>query len=122
MIRGLLVLKRYALIPRPKDLSSKSPKKGGVMLILKGAILGIEMFVFGFAVYVMAFMWWESSNYPTPTAGQGEVGFDVFTLVRHVFLSSPLFSLIGAIVIGWSIVAFGRRASRPKQDSERSSD
>jgi hypothetical protein len=108
MIRGLLVLKRYALIPRPKDLSSRSPKKGGVMLILKGAILGIGMFVFGFAVYVMAFMWWESSNYPTPTAGRGTVGFDVFTLVRHVFLSSPLFyaALIAAIVIGWSIVAF----------------
>lgn len=77
-------------------------------MILKGAILGIGMFVFGFAVYVMAFMWWESSNYPTPTAGRGTVGFDVFTLVRHVFLSSPLFYavLIGAIVIGWSIVAF----------------
>jgi hypothetical protein len=78
------------------------------MLIFKGAILGIGLFVFGFAVYVMAFMWWESSNYPTPTAGRGAVGFDVFTLVRHVFLSSPLFyaALIGAIVIGWSIVAF----------------
>jgi hypothetical protein len=77
------------------------------MLILKGTILGIGMFVFGFAVYVMAFMW-ESSNYPTPTAGRGPVGSDVLTLVQHVFLPSPLFyaALIGAIVIGWSIVAF----------------
>jgi hypothetical protein len=78
------------------------------MLILKGTILGIGVFVLGFAVYLMAFMWWESSTYPMPTAGRGAVGFYVLTLVQHVFLSSPLFyaALIGAIVIGWSIVAF----------------
>jgi hypothetical protein len=55
MIRGLLFLKRYVLIPRPKDSWSGSPKKGGVVLIVKGTILGIGMFVFGFPVYPMVF-------------------------------------------------------------------
>ena len=78
------------------------------MLILKGTVIGTGMFVLGFAVYLIAFIWRESSNYPKPTAGQGALDIDVFTLVRHVFLTSPLFyaALIGAIVIGWSVVAF----------------
>ncbi len=78
------------------------------MWILKGLVLGAGIFVLGFAVYLVAFVWRESSNAPKPLAGQAAVGIDVFTLVRHVFLTSPLFyaALLGTIVIGWSIVAF----------------
>lgn len=78
------------------------------MWILKGILLGTAMFVTGFVLYLVAFMWRKASDYPKPTAGQGETGFEVFTLVQHVFLHSPLFyaAFVGALLIGCSIVAF----------------
>lgn len=74
------------------------------MWMLKGLLVGTSIFATGFILY-LAIWWRKPSQYPKP-GDRGEIAFDFFTLLRHVFLESPLFyaAFVGALLIGCSLV------------------
>jgi hypothetical protein len=78
------------------------------MFVVKGILLGTAMFVVGFVLLMATFIRRKTLYHPKPSAGQEEIDFDVSTLVRHVFLHSPLFyaAFVGALLIGCSIATF----------------
>jgi hypothetical protein len=78
------------------------------MWLLKGILVGMSIFVIGFVLYLGVFPWRKPSQYPTPGDRGREIAFDLFTLLRHVFLQSPLFyaAFVAALLIGCSLVSF----------------
>ena len=76
--------------------------------LLEGLLLGTAIFVIGFALYLVAHIWRMVAFSPTPSAGQGQIGWDVVTLIRRTFLHSPGFyaAFIGCLLIGCAIVGF----------------
>jgi hypothetical protein len=79
------------------------------MWLLKGILVGMSIFVIGFALYLALFTWRKPLQYSGPSEREeGEITFDLLALVRHVFLQSPLFyaALFGALLLGCSLVRF----------------
>jgi hypothetical protein len=76
------------------------------MWLLKGILVGMSIFAIGFILYLAICMWRKPSLYPKAGDPGGEIAFDFFTLLRHVFLQSPLFyaAFVGALLIGCSLV------------------
>ena len=76
------------------------------MWLLKGLLVGMSIFATGFILYLAICLSWKPSVYPRPGDRGGEIAFDVFTLLRHAFLQSPLFyaAFVGALLIGCSLV------------------
>jgi hypothetical protein len=69
----------------------------------------MSIFVIGCALYLARFTWRKPLQYPKPSEREGgETTFDFFSLVRHVFLQSPLFyaAFLGALLLGCSLVTF----------------
>jgi hypothetical protein len=79
------------------------------MWLLKGILVGMAIFVIGFALYLALLTWRKPLQYPKPSESEGgETTFDFFALVRHVLLQSPLFYAVflGALLLGCSLVTF----------------
>jgi hypothetical protein len=79
------------------------------MWLLKGIAVGMSIFATGFILYLAAVLTWRKpSQYPKPGDRGGEFAFDFFTLLRYVFLQSPLFyaAFVAALLIGCSLVSF----------------
>jgi hypothetical protein len=79
------------------------------MWLLKGILVGMSIFVLGFALYLALFTWRKPLQYPKPSEREvGETTFDFFAWVRYVFLQSPLFyaAFLGALLLGCSLVTF----------------
>ena len=79
------------------------------MWLLKGILVGMSIFVIGFALYLALFTWRKPLQYRKPSEREGaETTFDFFALLRHVFLQSPLFyaAFLGALLLGCSLVTF----------------
>jgi hypothetical protein len=76
------------------------------MWLLKGLLVGMSIFATGFILYLAICVWRKPARYPKPGDRGGEIAFDLFTLLRHVFLQSPLFyaAFVGAPLIGFSLV------------------
>lgn len=74
--------------------------------LLKGILVGMSIFATGFILYLAICMWRKPSQSPQPGDRGGEIAFDFFALLRHVFLQSPLFyaAFVGALLIGCSLV------------------
>jgi hypothetical protein len=81
-------------------------KMDNTMWLLKGTLVGMSIFVIGFMLYLAICACRKRSQYSKPGDRGGEIAFDFFTLLRHVFLESPLFyaAFVGALLIGCSLV------------------
>lgn len=78
------------------------------MWIRRGILVGTVIFVTGFVLYLAAFVLHNASHYPKVGDRREEMGFDVFSLIRHFCLQTPRFdaAFVGALLIGCSLVSF----------------
>lgn len=78
------------------------------MWLLKGILVGMSIFVIGFILYLAVFAWRKPARFAKSGDPGGEIAFDFFTLLRYVFLQSPLFyaAFLGALLIGFSLVTY----------------
>jgi hypothetical protein len=84
----------------PHGWALHEPQAEDATFVVKGILLGTAMFGVSFMLLMAAFIWRKSLYHPKRSAGQDEIDFDVLTLVRHVFLHSPLFyaAFLGALL------------------------